>query len=82
MSEEFIQEGCGFYPCSKVAELSELRAECAVLKERCKQLEERCNKKDIKLETLQSFNNRVIGYAAAVAFVVSSDFKNIIGSWL
>lgn len=59
------------YQCIKHDDFADLKAKCAVLHERCNQLETRCNKKDAKLEALQAFNNRVIGYAAAIAFAVS-----------
>jgi hypothetical protein len=46
----------------------------AVLEERVEQLERRCDKKDLKIEVLQAFHNRAIGYSmassAAVALIV------------
>lgn len=43
----------------------------AVLEEQVKQLKDRCDKKDQKIEALQAFQNRAIGYALAASAAIS-----------
>lgn len=50
-------------------------AKCAVLHERVTQLERRCDKKDIKIDALQAFQNRALGYAMAASAVAAFAFQ-------
>ena len=43
----------------------------AVLAERISQLERRCDKKDTKIEAIQAFQNKALGYAMAASGVVA-----------
>ena len=45
------------------ATIGQLTQYIAVLEERVKQLEVRCDKKDSKIEALQAFQNKAIGYS-------------------
>lgn len=44
----------------------------AVLEEKVGQLEARCDKKDLKIEALQAFQNKAIGYAMAASAAVTA----------
>lgn len=46
-------------------------ARIAVLEEQVRQLGARCDKKDVKIEALQAFQNKAIGYAMAASATVS-----------
>ena len=51
-------------------DLSEITSKLAVAVERITQLERRCDKKDAKIEALEAFQNKSLGYAAAVAAIM------------
>lgn len=57
----------------------ETEEDVAVLKERVTQLERRCDKKDIKIEKLEAFQNRVLGYTMAASAMVSMMFQYFTG---
>ena len=54
-----------------MSEALHMSSAIAVLQEQVRQLEDRCDKKDIKIEALQAFQNRSLGLAMAASALAS-----------